>query len=81
MKIKCFILLMISFFCYGEEAIKPDKLILYKKTSNANLYLHAFYPKEISNKDNLPTIVFFLEEDGFLKIRLSFIAKQNIYPL
>lgn len=59
MKIKCFIFLMISFLCYGEEAIKPDKLILYKKTSNANLYLHAFYPKEISNKDNLPTIVFF----------------------
>ena len=60
MKLKIILFVfLISFLCSGKSIIKPDKLILYKKTSNANLYLHAFYPKEISNKDNLPTIVFF----------------------
>jgi acetyl esterase len=60
MKIKIILFVfLISFLCSGNSIIKPDKLIMFKKIADTELYLHAFYPQKKIIKEKNPAIVFF----------------------
>ncbi|MDC1106005.1 alpha/beta hydrolase fold domain-containing protein [Prolixibacteraceae bacterium] len=56
-----YLLLVLLCFSISVTAISytPDQKVLYKKTEQGELYLHAFYPKDFSPHDSRPTVVFF----------------------
>lgn len=53
------IILSFSSFINAQSSITPDEKIIYKKTREANLLLHAFYPNEYKSNKKYPVIIFF----------------------
>lgn len=53
------IIFLIFSLCFGDNNIKPDKLIMYKKIGDTELHLHAFYPPKNLEENLYPAIIFF----------------------
>ena len=59
MKVFFYLFLLSSLQTLALESVKPDKLIIFKKTPEIDLKLHTFYPKNYDKNKQYPVIIFF----------------------
>ena len=79
MKVFFYLFLLSSLQTLALESVKPDKLIIFKKTPEIDLKLHTFYPKNYDKNKQYPVIIFFGVADSEIGDQNNFTDKLVIF--